>query len=221
GALVSEFRRTQPVDGVSAVLGADLHQLVADLVDRDVPGDAGPLPVHQLHRITQAAVAVHELAGRGALGTVRAAVDRRIPAGLLPDPHAVDDFADHGAADRAMRADVLLHDGARGQRTGNRGVRLADAAKRQRAQRRQSAAGETGTAQESTAVEACSLARKRFGEGAAGSGFGTRAVCSLDQHSGSPSARIAVDAIVRLDVVGFLVARLALLIDAFAIGVRR
>src|SRR5262245_23324978 len=107
GALVSEFRRTQPVDGVSAVLGADLHQLVADLVDRDVPGDAGPLPVHQLHRITQAAVAVHELAGRGALGTVRAAVDRRIPAGLLPDPHAVDDFADHGAADRAMRADVL------------------------------------------------------------------------------------------------------------------
>ena len=58
---------------------ADRHQLVADLVDRLLPGQPGPLPVHELHRIFQAAVAVHELAHRRALGAVRAAVDRAIP----------------------------------------------------------------------------------------------------------------------------------------------
>ena len=159
GAFVGELGRAQPIDGVGAVLGADRHQLVADLVDGDVPGDAGPLPVHQLHRIAQAAVAMHELARRRTLGAMRAAVDRGIPAGLLADPHAVDDFTDHGAADRAMRADVLLHDGACRQRAGGGGFRLAHAAERHRAQRGKSAAGKAGAAQEGTAIEAGGSAR--------------------------------------------------------------
>ena len=114
GAFVGELGRAQPVDRIGARLAADLHELVADLVDRDVPGNPRPLAVHELHRIAQAAVAVHEFAGRGALGAVRAAVDRRIPARLLADPNAVDDFGDDGAADRAMRADVLADGGAGG-----------------------------------------------------------------------------------------------------------
>src|SRR5262249_53530711 len=141
----------------SAVLGADLLQLVADLVDRDVPGDAGPLPVHQLHGIAQAAVTMHEFARRRALGAMRAAVDRRVPAGLLTDPHTVDDFAHHGAADGTMRADILPGDGACRQRPGNGGFSLADAAERQRAQCGKSAAGKAGAAQKGTTIEAGGL----------------------------------------------------------------
>ena len=55
---------------------------------------------------------MNELPGRGALGAVRAAADRRIPARLLADPYAVLDFGDDGAADRAMRADILADGGA-------------------------------------------------------------------------------------------------------------
>ena len=75
-AFVGEFRRAEQVDGIGAGLGADFHHLVADLVDGLVPRDLLPLAVDQLHRIFQAAVAVHKLAHRGALGAMRAAVDR-------------------------------------------------------------------------------------------------------------------------------------------------
>src|SRR5258707_9920705 len=50
---------------------------------------------------------MNEFAHRRALGAVRTAVDRAIPGRLLADPDAVLNFGDHGAADRAMRADVL------------------------------------------------------------------------------------------------------------------
>src|SRR5215207_11465014 len=105
GAVVGELGGAQPVHGVGARLAADLHELVTDLVDRDIPRNTGPLPVHELHWVAQAAVTVHQFAGRGALGAVRAAIDRRIPARLLANPHAVDDFGDQRAADRAVRAD--------------------------------------------------------------------------------------------------------------------
>ena len=182
GALVGELGRAEPVHGIGAVLAADLGELVANLVDGDIPGNAGPLSVDQLHRVAQAAVAMHEFAGGGALGAMRAAVDRRIPAGLLPDPHAVDDLADHGTAHRTMRADILLGDGACRQRAGDGGVRLADAAGRKRTQRGQAAAGKTRTTQEGSAIEARDLPAQLLGNGAAGRGFGTCAMCFLDQH---------------------------------------
>src|SRR5664280_3557256 len=106
-AFSGEFGRAQPVDRVGARLLADLAELVADFSDGLVPLDAGPLAVHELHRIFQAAFAHHQFAHRGALGSVRAAVDRRIPTLLLADPHAVGDFRRDGAADRAVRADAL------------------------------------------------------------------------------------------------------------------
>ncbi len=114
-ALVGEFRGAEKIDGVGAGLGADLEHLVADLVDGLIPRQALPLAVDQLHRIFQAAVAMHEFAHRRTLGAMRAAIDRAVPGRLLTDPDAVLNFGDHGAADRAMRADVLL-DFGRGAR---------------------------------------------------------------------------------------------------------
>ena len=127
-----------------------------------------PLAVDELHRISQAAVAVHQLARRGALGAMRAAIDRRIPAGLLADPHAVLHFGDHGAADRAMRADVLADGdaGAGGRRPA--GLGLAHAASGSAPTRRKPAGGEAGAAQEGAAIEAAAgLVAERGGERAA------------------------------------------------------
>ena len=106
-AFVGELGRAQPVDRVGPRLLADLLELVADLVDGLVPLDAGPLAVDHLHRIFQAAFAHHQFAHRGALGAMRAAIDRTIPARLLADPDAVGDFRRDRAADRAMRTDAL------------------------------------------------------------------------------------------------------------------
>ena len=58
GALVGEFGRAEPVDRVRPGLFADRHQLVADLVDRLVPVDAGPLAVDQLQRVFEPPLAV-------------------------------------------------------------------------------------------------------------------------------------------------------------------
>src|SRR5262249_15020332 len=144
----------EPIDRVRPGLGADVHELVADLVDRLVPRDLLPLAARQFHRVAQAALAVHELAHRGALGAVRAAVDRAIPARLLADPHAVRHFRRHGAAARAGGADALA-DGHRRALCGRRtSLGLAHAGERQRAERRQTAGREAGAAQEAAAIEA-------------------------------------------------------------------
>src|SRR5215468_2006221 len=99
GALIGEFRRAQPVNRVRPRLLANSHELVADLVDRLLPGEPGPLAVDDLHRVAQPAIAMHELAHRRAFGTVRAAIDRRIPTRLLADPDAVRHLGGDRAAD--------------------------------------------------------------------------------------------------------------------------
>src|SRR4051794_8356811 len=102
-ALIGEFRGPEKIDRVSTGLGADFEHLVADLVDRLIPGEALPFPIDQLHWIFQAAIAMHEFANRSALCAMRAAIDRAVPSRLLPDPYAVLNFRDHRAADRAVR----------------------------------------------------------------------------------------------------------------------
>src|SRR3546814_16707166 len=77
GALVGELGGAHPVCGFRPRCLPDLHQLVADLVDGLVPGGSGPLAVDQLDRIFEPAIGVHELAHAGALGAMRAAVDRK------------------------------------------------------------------------------------------------------------------------------------------------
>src|SRR5262249_55598798 len=103
---------------------------------------------------------------------MRAAVDRRIPAGLLADPHAVRNFRHHRATDRAMagaRGEVVLADGdLRARGGGGAGLGLAHAGERQCAKRGETAGGEARAAQESAAIEtAIGLALQRAGEPAA------------------------------------------------------
>src|SRR5216683_279561 len=221
GAFVGHLGRSEPVDGVAARLLANFEQLVADLVDCAIPGEARPLPVDELHRIAQPPNAVHELAHRCALRAMRAAIDRGIPTWLLADPYPVQHLRGHRASDRAMRADALANGCACGERTCRCGFRLADAAERQRAQRGESATGNAGPAQECAAVEAAGLPGESLRERSAAVRAGTLALCSLDQHGRLPSTRITIDAVVRLDVIGFLIARLAFLVVVLAIGLRR
>ena len=54
---VRHLGRTEPVNRVAARLLADRHELVADLIDGNVPRHALPLPAGELHRIFQAALA--------------------------------------------------------------------------------------------------------------------------------------------------------------------
>ena len=57
GGFVGELGRTQPVHRIRSRILANVEKLVADLVDRRLPGNTGPLAVHELHRVAQAALA--------------------------------------------------------------------------------------------------------------------------------------------------------------------
>ena len=106
-AFIGEFGAAQPKGRIRAAFLPGFHQLVGNFGDRIVPGHALPLAIHQLHRVFDAPVAMHQFAHRCALGAMRAAIDRRFPSGFLPDPNAILHFGNHGAAHRTMRADIL------------------------------------------------------------------------------------------------------------------
>src|SRR5207244_7745123 len=108
-------------------LAADRQQFVADRVDRLVPADPRPFAVDEFQRVFEAPFPGNELAHRGALGAMRAAIDRTVPARLLADPHTVGNFRRDGAADRAMGADALADRDLRGGRWRRSGFRSADA----------------------------------------------------------------------------------------------
>src|SRR5690606_40226650 len=141
GTLVRELGGAEQVDGVGAVALADLHHLVADLVDRLLPGDALPLAAGQFHRVFQPPVAVRDLAHGGTLDAVAAAVDRAVPNRFLPDPDAVLHLRTNRAADGAVGADVLAEldrlgvigrpGGGRPDRAGAEGRERGEAADRQ------------------------------------------------------------------------------------------
>src|SRR5262249_47135350 len=117
------------------------------------------------------------------LASLRTAVDRRSPAVPLAEPHAVRDFRDHRAADRAMRADVLTDGDLRARGRRGAGLGPAHARERQCAKRGETAGGEARAAQESAAIEtAIGLALQRAGEPAATS----LTFRSLDQHGCLP-----------------------------------
>src|SRR4029078_5667635 len=172
----------EPVNGIRTGLLTNLPELLADILHGDVPGAALPLAARQLHRIFQATVAGDELAYRGALGAVRTAVDRTIPARLLADPYAIGDFSGDGAADRTMRTDAFAdrYCGAGGGRRTRFG--LAHRGQGHAAERGETAGGDAGAAQEGTAIEAARLCGQRAGEVAAAN----LTVRFLDQHGRLP-----------------------------------
>src|SRR5580704_5543084 len=154
GGLVGELGRAQPVNRVRSRLLANLQQPVADLVNRLVPGNAGPLAVHELHRVAQAALVHHVVANRGALTAMRSTIDGAVVVRFLTDPHAIGDFGDDRTADRAMGAEILAsyNRGPRGRwRTG---FRFAYRAERQIAERRKSSCGEAGALQKRATIGA-------------------------------------------------------------------
>ena len=107
-ALVGELRATQPVNRVRTAFLADLQHLVADLVDRFVPGDFLPLSADHFHRVLETAFAVGMLAHGGAFGAMCAKVEGTVPTWLLPDPGAILDFRHHRAANRAVSTHGLF-----------------------------------------------------------------------------------------------------------------
>src|SRR5215472_2492846 len=109
GPLIGEFRRAQPIDRIGARLRADRLQLVADLVDRLTPTHPGPLAVDELQRVFEPPLAGDEFAHGCSLRTMRAAVDRAVPAWLLADPYTIGHLGRDGATHCAMRADTLAH----------------------------------------------------------------------------------------------------------------
>src|SRR5450631_226139 len=152
GGLISELGRSQPVHRVRSRFLANFQQLVANLIDGCFPRYADPLAVHELDGITQPTLAQHVVADRRTLAAMRSAIDRAIVVRLLADPHAICDLCDHRTADRTMGADILA---GRNRRTGGRwrtSLRLANAAERQIAERRQRPGCEAGALQESTAI---------------------------------------------------------------------
>ena len=114
-------------------------------------------PFDELHRIFQPALAADQFAHRSALGAMRAAIDRQIPARLLANPHAVSDFSRDRAADRAVRANVFADCRARGERAGGGRFRFANGRKRHCAENREAARAYSGAAQKSAAIESGGL----------------------------------------------------------------
>src|SRR5947209_7036704 len=104
---------------------------------------------------------MHELTDRGALGAMRATVDRTIPGGLLANPNPVDDFRGDGAANRAVRADILLDVHIRARDRAACGARLLYRAELDRADGGETACGKAGAAQKGAAIDA--LAREARG----------------------------------------------------------
>ena len=152
GALVGVLGRPDEIDGIGAGLFANGQHLVADFVDRLLPGDAFPLAAFKLERILQAASAMHDLADRRALGAMRAAIDRAFPPGLLPGPDAVFDLGDDGAADRAMRADILANRNAHAVEPGAAAARTEPSLNC--ADRCERSGGKSGVTEECAAVQA-------------------------------------------------------------------
>ena len=149
--LVAVLRAADPEHRVGARFLADLDQLVAELVDRLVPGDLLVLAVDELHRRLQPMVAVAVLADRCALRAVRAEIQRRIEHRLLAHPHAVLDDGVERAADRAVRAHGAMHLALDvGSLIGR--LRLAHRAVRQLARERADAGDHARPLQEGAAV---------------------------------------------------------------------
>src|SRR6516164_9417610 len=153
GAFIGHLGRAEPIDRVRSGLAANVRELIADLIDSLVPIDAGPLSIDQLHRIFQPALAADELADRSAFGAMRAAIDRRIPARFLADPHAVCHFCGDRAANRAVRADAFTNDRTDAERSGSGGFGLAHGRERHGAENGEAAGAYSRTTQKGAAIE--------------------------------------------------------------------
>ena len=183
GPFIGEFGAAQQEGGVRPAFLPGVHQLVGDFGDGIVPGHALPLTIYQLHRVFHAPIAMHQFAHRSALGAMRAAIDRRFPSGFLADPNAILHFRNHGAANRAMGADILhaLH----GLRVIHRPrFGRAHGGKRNGAKYRQPRPAKPGLAQKGATIEPAG-GKPLIGRSKAL--LGGLAIGAFDQHGCFPS----------------------------------
>ncbi|MGY3122396.1 hypothetical protein ACVWXQ_006333 [Bradyrhizobium sp. S3.14.4] len=209
--LVGELGGAKPIDRVGPRLLADIQQLVADLVDRRLPGDARPLSVDELYGVTQASFVQHVVANCRTLAAMRAAINRTVVVGLLPDPYAVGDLGDHRATDRAVRADVLAGRDRCADGWRRTGFGLAHAVQRDLTHRGQRASRDSRALQERPPVQfrRCFVGRRIEKPGTLRTTFGLP-----DQHGSLLSSGIAVDAVEIPDFPGVRsIASLPLLIE--------
>ena len=147
---------------------------------------------------------------------MRAAVDRAVPARLLADPDAVRDLRGDGAADGAMGADALALDAAARPVAGG-GPALA--LRTLTNGRAPSAARPPAATPERR--RKLRRSRPRSVSPAKSASDPRRASRSVLLMSIARSLfRIAVDAVIGLDLVAFAIARLALLVFLLAVGCR-
>src|SRR6516165_3490362 len=112
---------------------------------------------------------------------MRAAIDRRVPARLLADPHAVHDFSGDGAAHSTVSTNVFANYCANAERSSDSGFGFADGPKWHRAEHGEAAGADPRTAQKRSPVESSALG----GEPRKGAAA-RRMICSLDQHGRLP-----------------------------------
>ncbi len=152
---------------------------------------------------------MHDFADRGALGAMRATIDRTLESRLLTHPDAVLNLGKHGATDRAMGADVLA-DLCRHRRIDEPGLRPLDRARPDGAHGRQPACGKARAPKEGAAIERCTTkARPECLESRPGRG----GILAFDQHRAPPS--VPVHVVEGQNMLAFLIASLGHLLGAF------
>ena len=187
-AFIGEFGAAQPEHAIGAAFLAGFHQLVANFGQRIVPGHALPLAIHQLHRVFDAPVAMHQFTYRCALGAMRATIDGGFPSGFLAHPNAILHFSNHGAANGTMGADILhaLH----GLRVIHRpGFGGAHGGKRNGTKCCQPCPTKPGLAQKGAAIEPAGGKPLIGGSKTLLCGL---AICAFDQHGILPFFSVAV-----------------------------
>src|SRR5262249_20819759 len=112
---------------------------------------------------------------------MRAAIEGRVPARLLTDPHAVHDFSGDGAAHRTVGTNDFANYCAHAERSSATGFGFADGSKWNRAEHSEAAGADPRTAQKRSPVESSALG----GEPRKGAAA-RRIICLPDQHDCLP-----------------------------------
>src|SRR5215469_16221561 len=108
---------------------------------------------------------------------MRAAIEGRVPARLLADPHAVHDFSGDGAAHRTVGTNVFANYCANAERSSDSSFGFADGPKWHRAEHGQAAGADPRTTQKRSPVESSALGGEPRKRAAA-----RRMICLPDQH---------------------------------------
>ena len=182
GAFIGEFRRSEPINRIRPGFFADRDQLVADLVNRLVPADPGPLAADELQRVFEPPLAGDEFAHGAPLAQCEPRLIGLSQLGSCPiqTPLATSAVTVQPTAQCVQM--LLRVVDLRTRRWRRSGLGLPHAAERQGAQRRETAGGQPRAAQEGAPIDAMIRLARQGGE------LAPRRLTfrSLDQHGRLP-----------------------------------